>query len=234
MCAQGVGAVSRRGRSREQDSEQERTWERARGRAVATYGCGRDCDRDRGCHCDCVCDRAHDRARCAGVTCGLLGSARHRTIRHRARPHLLKGSDTSLALPFPFGGRCAGKRAGRTGWWPAVHRLKACRPGCSRAGGLTAGTPASSRVRRMEAGRPGGSGAGSTATGTPGTRRLPGTRRRPLIHTRARMSRHAYRSTHIGAVVSRADWVGTLQVAISSSPCRRGFSELGTSSICLA
>ena len=70
-----------------------------------THGCGRDCNRDRGCHCDCICDRAHDRARCAGVTCGLLGSVRHRTIRHRARSHLFKGSDASLALPFPLA-RC--------------------------------------------------------------------------------------------------------------------------------
>ena len=97
MCAQG-GTVSRRSRSREQDPEQERTWERAQGRAVATCGCGRDCDRDRGCHCDCDCGRAHDRARCTGVTCGLPGSARHRTIRHRARPRLLKGSEACGGL----------------------------------------------------------------------------------------------------------------------------------------
>ena len=87
----------------------------------------------------------------------------------------------SLALPFPFGGRCAGRRAGRTRWLPAFHRLKACRPGGSRAGGVAAGTPESSRARRMEAGRPGASRAGFAAAGTPGTRRRPGTRGRPLI-----------------------------------------------------
>ena len=93
-----------------------------------------------------------------------------------------KGSGpASLALLFPFGGRCAGRRAGRTRWLPAFHRLKACRRGGSRAGGVAAGTPESSRARRMEAGRPGASRAGFAAAGTPGTRRRPGTRGRPLI-----------------------------------------------------
>ena len=100
-----------------------------------------------------------------------------------------------LALPFLLGGRCAGERAGGTRCWPAFHRLKACRPGGSRAGGLTAGIPESSRARRMGAGRSGGRTPGSTAAGTPGTRRRPGSRRRPFVHTAARVSQHAYRST---------------------------------------
>ena len=106
-------------------------------------------------------------------------------------------------LPLPPGGRCTERRrgaalppsrrrsrsvggaqggapTGRGGGPRSIDREHVVLGG-SRAGGVAAGTPESSRARRMEVGRPGASGAGSRAAGAPGTRRRPGTGRGPLI-----------------------------------------------------
>ena len=57
------------------------------------------------------------------MSAAVVGSAPAASARCAVHGEAKGSGLASLALPFPFVGRCAGRRAGRTRWWTAFYRL---------------------------------------------------------------------------------------------------------------